>query len=142
VPGTLSKGTHEIAVSYAAINDTYAPSKTILQFDVAASSNSIFSQITKIGTIVTQESLTNTLAIRLIAAILLASALSAYFAITRRKKPEPISENTPSSSPEAASGIPLKTVSDVHCEFCGELIPGNSKYCDHCGKHNLLKDQL
>ena len=144
VPEILSNGPHEIVVSFAALNDTYAPSKTILQFDVAAPSNSTFTttaQITQTGATTTQPTSTNILIIPIIAAILLASTLSSYFLITRRKKTEPISENIPSSSPDVTSEISPKTSSDVHCEFCGRLIPRNSNYCDRCGKPNLLKDQ-
>jgi len=140
VPETLSSGTHEITVSYLALNDTYAPSKTILQFDVVVPSNSTSSttsQITQASETATQPTLTNTLMIPVIAAIL-AVTLGAYFIITRRKKPEAIQ----SSSFEFASDISLKTAPIVQCEYCGTLIPRDSNFCDHCGKLNLLRDRL
>ena len=140
VPETLSIGTHEITVSYSALNDTYAPSKTILQFDVPVPSNSTTSstlQITQTSATATQLTLTNALIIPVIAAILV-SALGAYFAITRRRKPETVSEKIQSSSPHVASDI-SPSPSTVQCEFCGTLIPRDSNFCDHCGKPNLLK---
>jgi hypothetical protein len=144
VPATLSIGTHEIAVSYAALNDTYAPSKRILHFDVAVPST--FSATTETtqtsARTATQPTLTNALMIPVIAAILLASTLSAYFVIARRKKPEVVSERIQSSSRDGACDISPKTFSGVYCEFCGRLIPRDSNFCDHCGKPNLLKEQL
>ena len=144
VPETLSSGTHDITVSFSALNDTHAPSQTNLQFDLAVASNSTSissSQISQSKETATQPILTNTLMIPVMTAIL-AFALSAYFAITHRKKPRTISEDIQSSPIKAASNNSPKTVSDVHCEFCGRLIPRNSNYCDQCGKPNLLKDQL
>jgi len=139
---TLSNGTHEIVVSYSALNDIYAPSKTILHFDVVVPSNSTVSarstsQVTQISEATTQSFLTNTLIIPAIATvILLVFALDAYFVVTRRKKPEAISEGI-RSSPEFSSDVPV-----VHCEYCGTLIPRDSNFCDHCGKLNLLRDRL
>jgi hypothetical protein len=142
VPKTLSNGTHEITVSYPALNDTYAPSKIILQFDVATLSNSTSStsQITLTSETTTQPTSTNALIIPAIAAILLTSTLVGYLIITRRKKPEVVSEKIRSST-EVAKDIPPTTRSEVRCEFCERLIPRNSNYCDHCGKPNLLKDK-
>ena len=141
VPETLSSGTHEITVSYAALNDTYAPSKTNLPFDVIVPSNSTStSQFTQTSETATQPTSANALMILVVAAILVFT-LGAYFAITRRKKPETVSENISSSSSDVASDI-SPGVSTVPCEFCGSLIPRNSNYCDHCGKLNLLRDRL
>ncbi len=139
VPETLSSGTHEITVSYAALNDTYAPSKTNLQFDVTVPSNSTTSalQITQTSETATQPTSANALMILVVAAILVFT-LGAYFAITRRKKSETVSEKFSSSSTDVAPDI-SPSVSTMPCEFCGTLIPRNSNYCDHCGKPNLLK---
>jgi hypothetical protein len=142
VPETLSSGTHEITVSFLAPNDTYAASKTNLQFEVPAPSNSTFSSTTQMTqpNKTATPALTNALMIPVIAAIF-AFALSVYFAITHRRKPETISENIQPSPTKATSDNSTKTSTDVHCEFCGRFIPRNSNYCDHCGKPNLLKDQ-
>jgi len=144
VPETLSSGTHEITVSFSALNDTYAASKTNLQFEVLAPSNSTFSstaQITQTNKTATQPSLTDALMIPVIAAVL-AFTVSAYFAITHRRKPETIPEDIQSSPTKVISDNSSKTSTDVHCEFCGRFIPRNSNYCDYCGKPNLLKGQL
>src|SRR5208282_5192896 len=125
-----SSGTHEITVSFSALNDTYAPSKTNLPFNVPVPSNSTFSstaQITQTNKTATQPSLTNALMIPVIAAVL-AFTVSAYFAITHRRKPETIPEDIQSSPTKAISDNSSKTSTDVHC--------------DYCGKPNLLKGQL
>jgi len=139
----LSSGTHEITVSYAALNDIYAPSKTILPFAVVSSNSTVSvstsstSQVTQISETTTQSSLSSTLIIPGIASVvLLVFVLDAYYVLVRHKKPEAISERT-KSSPEFTSHVPL-----VNCESCGTLIPRDSNFCDHCGKLNLLRDRL